>query len=90
MLTFSDRVWSRCLDLGSGFHLNRWRAPDYVHAAQNAGFINVGYDILSKDDQALKKILPRVHPRFRSMPNEILALVFISLYCEKPFQFEGA
>jgi SAM-dependent methyltransferase len=90
MLTFSDRVWSRWLNLRGGFHLNRWRASDYVRAAQNAGFINVGYEVLSKDDQALKQIFRRLHPRFRSMPTEILALLFISLYCQKPFQFEGA
>jgi len=90
MLTFSDRVWSRWLDLGGGFHLNRWRAPDYVHAAQKARFINVGFEVLSKDEQTLKEILPRLHPRFRSMPIEILASLFISLYGKKPLEFEGA
>jgi len=90
MLTFSDRLWSRWLDLGGGFHLNRWRAPDYVHAAQTAGFVNVGYEGLSKDEKALKEILPRLQPRFRSIPKEILALLFISLYGQKPVEFEGA
>jgi hypothetical protein len=88
MLTFSERVWSRWLDLGGGFHLNRWRAPDYVHAAQKAGFTNVGYEVLSKDEQKLKEVLLRLHPSFRAIPKEILASLFISLYGKKPRESE--
>ena len=88
MLTFSDQVWSRWLDLSDGFHLNRWRAPDYLRAAHRAGFVNVDYEILSKNEQALKDVLPRVHCRFRSVPEDMLAILFMSLHCQKPLKFK--
>jgi len=84
MLTFSDQVWSRWLDLGGGFHLNRWRVPDYLHAAHDSRFVDVGYEILLKDEAALKTILPRVDYRFRSVSEEMLAILLVSLYGQKP------
>lgn len=86
MLTFSDQTWSRWLDLRGGFHLNRWRVPDYLHAAHESGFTNVGYEILLKDEAALKAILPRLHCRFRSMPEELLSILSMSLCCQKPLE----
>jgi hypothetical protein len=84
MLTFSDQVWSRWLDLGDRFHLNRWRDPDYMRAAHKDGFVNVISEILSKYERALKDILPRLHRRFRSVPEDVLAIPFISLHCQQP------
>jgi SAM-dependent methyltransferase len=86
MLTFSDQFWSRWLDLRGGFHLNRWRVPDYLHAAHESGFVNVGYEILLKDEAALKAILPRLQCRFRSVPEELLSILSISLCCQKPLE----
>jgi SAM-dependent methyltransferase len=84
MLTFSDQVWSRWLDLGGGFHLNRWRLPDYLRAAHDSCFVDVNYDILLKDEDTLKPILPRLDFRFRSIPEEMLAILSVSLYAQKP------
>jgi SAM-dependent methyltransferase len=84
MLTFSDRVWRRWLDLGGGFHLNRWRADDYLWAARESGFVDVRYDVLSRDNAALKPVLNRLDRRFRSMPEEVLAILTISLFGRKP------
>jgi SAM-dependent methyltransferase len=84
MLTFSDRLWARCLDLGGGFHLNRWRAPEYLDALREAGFINVGYDVLTEDKQSLQCVLPRLHKRFRSIPLTTLAISSMSLFGHTP------
>jgi len=84
MLTFSDRFWSRWMDLGGYCHVNRWRAPNYLEAARAIGFINVGYDVLSKDEAALKAILPRLKSQFRSIPEPLLAILMISLFGRKP------
>jgi len=89
MLTFSDHVWSHWLDLRDGFHLNRWRVPDYLRAAHVADFVNIDYEILLKDEAALKAILPRLHCRFRSVPEELLSILSISLYCQKPLDVES-
>jgi hypothetical protein len=84
MLAFSDAVWSRWLDLNGGFHLNRWRVPDYMQAAHESHFVNVDYEILQKDETALKQILPRMNDRFRSVSAEMLAILSLSLYARKP------
>lgn len=84
MLTFSDQVWERWLALRGGFHLNRWRASDYLHTAHEAGFVNVNYDAILKDDSGLKAVLPRLHSRFLSIHEDILAILCMYLYGEKP------
>lgn len=84
MLTFSDKIWQRWLDLGGGFHLNRWRVPDYLRAAQESGFVNVGYDILSDDAGALKAVFSRLNGRFRSIEEQVLAILSIALFGQKP------
>jgi hypothetical protein len=86
ILTFSDQVWSRWLDLRGGFHLDWCRAPDYLRAAHAAGFVSVDYGILLKDAAALKAILPRLHCRFRSVPEELPSILSISLCCQKPLE----
>jgi SAM-dependent methyltransferase len=88
MLTFSERLWVRWLDLGGGFHLNRWRVPDYLHVTHESGFVNVGYEILLKNEAALKEILPRLDYRFRSVSDEMLAILIVSLYGQKPIGSE--
>lgn len=84
MLTFSEKVWRRWLDLDGGFHLNRWRLPDYLRATQESGFVNVGYEVLLSDEAALNAVLPRLDFRFRSMDKQVLAILSISLFGQKP------
>lgn len=84
MLTFDDPVWERWLDLSGGFHLNRWRAPDYVQAMRMAGFVDVGCDVFWRDDQRARAISPRLAPRFRGIPIIELAIQGMYLYGRKP------
>lgn len=86
MLTFSDQLWARWFDLSGGFHLNRWRVPAYLQAVRESGFVDVGYDVLLRDEAALKAVLPRVNCRFRSMEEKTLAILCISLFGHKPFE----
>ena len=79
MLTFSEAVWSRWLDPPGGFHMNRWRANDYVRALQAAGFADVNYQVLIRDAENLRLIKPRLHPRFRQLEDDVLAIVNIVL-----------
>jgi hypothetical protein len=60
--------------------------PGYLRVADPAGFVNVDYEILLKDEAVLKAILPRLHCRFRSVPEELLSILSISLYCQKPLE----
>jgi hypothetical protein len=84
MLTYSEKVWKKWLDLDGGFHLNRWRVPDYLRAASASGFVDVGYEVLSCDEVALKAVVNRLHDPFRSMQEQVLAVMSISLFGRKP------
>jgi SAM-dependent methyltransferase len=84
MLTFSDGIWRRWLDLDGGFHLNRWRADDYLRAAKESGFIDVKYDVLSREQAALDSVTDRLDSHFQSMPKEMLAILSIGLFGRKP------
>jgi SAM-dependent methyltransferase len=84
MLTFSEPVWERWFNLRGGFHLNRWRAPDYVQSMRDAGFVNVSYEVLQRDEEGLRKILPRLNTRFREMGKDMLSVLVILLFGEKP------
>lgn len=84
MLTFSDATWERWFNLRGGFHLNRWRAPDYLRAAEEAGFARVGYEPILRDAEGLREVLPRLDRRFRQVPGDMLAVLMMYLYGEKP------
>jgi SAM-dependent methyltransferase len=84
MLTFPDRIWDRWLDLRGGFHLNRWRASDYLRAAGEAGFVHVGYEPILENAVGLQEVLPRLQERFREAPAHLLAVLSMYLYGEKP------
>jgi ubiquinone/menaquinone biosynthesis C-methylase UbiE len=84
MLTFSDRVWSSWLDIPGGFHLNRWRVPEYLQAAKQAGFERVSYEVTIRDAAGLETIRPRLRARFGTVPDEMLAVLSILLYGGKP------
>jgi SAM-dependent methyltransferase len=84
MLTFSERTWRIFFDLPGGFHLNRWRVPDYLEAMQESRFVNIKYVPSQTDYAGLNKILPRLNAQFARLPVEILSIVGIYLYGEKP------
>jgi len=86
MLTYSDSFWENWLDLAGGFHLNRWRLPDFLCAAREVGFQEVGCDVLSKDETELTAIMHRIQPPFVAMPQDILAVLMIALYGQKPIE----
>ena len=62
----------------------RRRVPDYLRAVQESGFVNVGYDILLDDAAALKGILPRLNGRFRWKREQVLEILSLSLFGQKP------
>lgn len=84
MLTYSDWIWRCLLDIPGGFHLNRWRAPDYMHAALAAGFEQVRYEVSQRDLAGARIVAPRLHAQFRSQPEEILAVLGITLFASRP------
>jgi SAM-dependent methyltransferase len=84
MLTFSDDVWRRWLCPKRGFHLNRWRLPQYFEAMREAGFINIGYEVLQRDESGLRAILPRLDERFQAMDPDMLSVLVVHLYGQKP------
>jgi SAM-dependent methyltransferase len=88
MLTFSDHVWSRWFDLGGGFHLNRWRASDYLKAAHEVGFVDLSYEAILQDATELRKVRPRLNEHFRNVPTDILAILSMYLSGEKPCDLE--
>ena len=83
MLTVADRTWDRWFDLPAGFHLNRWRVPDYLDAVHRAGFVRVRYDAFMQDRAGAVAVMPRLASRFRNVPEDILSILGISLYGKK-------
>jgi SAM-dependent methyltransferase len=84
MLTYSDTVWAKWLDLDGAFHVNRLRLPDYINVAREIGFQRINYEILSKDEAELTAVIDRIQPEFRTVPHEILALLTVALNGQKP------
>jgi hypothetical protein len=87
MFSFYDQFWSRWLNLSDAFHSNRSRASGYLRAAYKAGFININCEIVSKEGGSLNAILPRFGRSLRSVPEKVLAILFISFHCQKPLNF---
>lgn len=84
MLTFSEEIWQRWLNPKRGFHQNRWRLPEYLEALKSARFVNTGYRVLQRDEATLREILPRLNERFRDMDPDMLSVLVVHLYGEKP------
>lgn len=84
MLTFPDRTWERWLNLRGGFHVNRWRAPDFLRALAGAGLVDITYEVLERDDAALSAMADRLDLRFRAVPRQVLAIQRINLYGRSP------
>ena len=48
------------------------------------GFIEIGYEVLQRDEGGLTDILPRLNDWFRDMDPEMLSLLVVHLCGEKP------
>lgn len=84
MLTFSEYTWHRWLNLRGGFHVNRWRVPDFLRALADAGLVDITYETLERDDEALETVADRLNARFQAIPRPVLAIQLINLYGRKP------
>lgn len=84
MLTFADAFWERWLNLQGGFHLNRWRAPDYRQALTIAGLMNARCIPTQQDPIGAQAIRPLLAPRYRSLGIDDLAILGVVLYGERP------
>ena len=84
MLTFSDNVWNRWLDLRAGFHLNRWRLPHYLSAMHQVGFRSVHSEPAACDMAGLHAVYPRLQPQYREFDPAALSVLTLYLYGEKP------
>lgn len=85
MLAYSDGTWERWLNLGGGFHVNRWRAHELLAALADAGFERITYEPFLSDEAGLAAVRARLAPRFRGLPNKLLAIQKIYLYGRKPW-----
>ena len=83
MLTYSDSFWANWLDLSGGFHLNRWRLPDFLCAAREVGFQEVACEVLSRNESELQAIMHRISPRFSAMPKDSLSVLTAAFYGQK-------
>lgn len=84
MLAYSDSFWERWLNQPGGFHLNRWRAPDYAEAVRQAGFQMIKCRTTITDVEGLQKLLWRIHPQFHRYNTAQLAVQGIELWGVKP------
>ncbi len=84
MLTFSETTWKQWLAPKGGFHLNRYRLPDYLQAMRAADFVEIEYQSLQQNRAALQKIWPRLRGRFRQIDFDLLSIVVVHLYARKP------
>lgn len=84
MLTYSERVWTRWLDPSGGFHLNRWRLPDFLQAIREAGFIEIHYETLQESKEELKKVRHRLDERFLSGDVDSLSTMVVHVFARKP------
>lgn len=84
MLIYSRNTWSRWLDLDGGFHLKRRRVPDYLRAANEAGFVKIDYEVLLHDSASLQSVGTRLAPEFRCQPRELLTRQSVALRADRP------
>jgi SAM-dependent methyltransferase len=80
MLTFSDETWRRWFDIGGGFHVNRWRIADFTRALSKAGFSDVHYEVVERDEEEVRRVMPRLDARFRGISPDLLAVLKADLY----------
>ena len=81
MLSFSESTWRRWLNPTTNH--NRYRLWDYRNAFQ-ACFEQVEINILSREEEAFRKLLPRIRPEFVSGHMEEDAAGVILVIASKP------
>jgi SAM-dependent methyltransferase len=81
MLRFSEATWRRWLNPSSNH--NRYRLWDYRRAFR-ACFANVEIEVLSREEEAFRKLLPRIRREFVSGKMEEDAVGLIQVVASKP------
>jgi hypothetical protein len=81
MLRFPEGTWRRWLNPSSNH--NRYRLWDYRRAFQ-AGFGQVEIQVLTREEEAFRKLLPRIRPEFLSGNLEEDAAGLIQVVASKP------
>jgi hypothetical protein len=81
MLRFSENTWRRWLNPSSNH--NRYRLWDYRRAFQ-ACFGQVEIHVLTREDEAFRKLLPRIRPEFVSGNMDEDAVGLIQVVASKP------
>ena len=81
MLRFSETTWRRWLNPSSNH--NRYRLWDYRRAFR-ACFAQVEIDVLSREEQAFRKLLPRIRREFISGNIEEDSVGLIQVVASKP------
>ena len=85
MLRFSEGIWRTWLNPSTNH--NRYRLWDYRDAFK-ACFAQVEIKILTREEEAFRKLLPRIRPEFVSGNLEEDAVGVILLIASKPFMNE--
>lgn len=81
MLCFTESTWRRWLDPAS--HHNRFRLRDFRQAFEDR-FGEVDIHILSRNDAAFRKALPRIRPEFLSGQPEEDAAEIVRVVLRRP------
>jgi hypothetical protein len=81
MLRFSERTWRTWLNPSSNH--NRYRLWDYRRAFQSC-FGQVEIEVLSREEDAFRKVMPRLRPEFVSGDMEEDAVGTIQVVASKP------
>jgi hypothetical protein len=85
MLRFSENTWRRWLNPSTNH--NRYRLWEY-RAAFKACFEQVEIQVLTREDEAFRKLLPRIRPEFISGKIEEDAVGVILVLASKPLMGE--
>ena len=83
MLRFSERTWRTWLNPST--HHNRYRLWDYRRAFE-ACLENVEIEILTREEEAFRKVMPRVRPEFISGSMDEDAVGVIRVIASKPLR----
>lgn len=83
MLRFSEGTWRRWLNPSSNH--NRYRVWDYRRTFE-ASFGNVEIEVLSREEVAFRKVMPRIRPEFVSGNIEEDAVGLIQVVASEPLR----
>lgn len=85
MLRFSERAWRNWLNPSSNH--NRYRLWNYRKAFEDC-FATVEIEILTREEEAFRKLLPHIQPEFvsRNMDEDAAATIRVSATMPKPIR----